>query len=408
MELDYDEIVAQDLNPQAKTEKNEYDDLVQEDIDQSATNISTNFLAAEAIEPDRAAQVLKLAKDLDLPSDIVERNFDSLSKEQYKVKAEPAKMLQKNPLLARWLEEPDNVKVAKDDLDNLEKIDNLSKDVGFASEMFNAIKYGVSNIAANLAKSPSLAYTPNYGPSFLYEGASGEAYRQDEIKAAGGMAPPKTLYDNQVTRFFDDKAKEFKPEGMEKSFTEELSKGNTQAAIKALSLQIASNIPQIGMVAIAGPAALSILGVTAGTEKLVSNLEKGIDPELAKSNALVTGGIEAGVESLFAVGSPGFKESIKQAASVLGNAGAKEMISNAIKSIGKNAFGEGIEEVAATVSTSILDWGTGVDDKALDGLVNKSLDSFFVGAGAGGVVGGSSFAIERAQQKFQESTPCGR
>lgn len=395
MEVNYDDIVAQDLNPQPKPEKDVYEGLVEQDIDQSATNISSNFVAAESIEPDRAAQVLKLSKDLNLPSDLVERNFESLSKERAQFKAEPAKIIQTNPALARWLEDPDNVKVAKDDLDELEKIENHANKSGFFGDKTNAFISGAFRVAGGLAKIPAN----------MYMGGLPETYQDENGKLKFRTSPmetPRELYDNTVTRFLDQKSEEFTPERAQKSFFEELSKGNKEAAYDALGLQILSQIPQLGMVAIMGPASLPVLGGMSSAEKLATNLEAGIPEDKARLNAIATGTIEAGIEYIGGFGAVSLKQSIKHAVETLGKEGAFDAVVTSVKKIVSDAATEGNEEVATTIAQSVLDYGMGVDDKALDNILGKSIDSFLVGAGTGGGVSVGTTSVERGVVLFTD------
>ena len=397
MEVNYDDIIDQDLAPKTEQPATDmYDDMINQDLGGTESNIAANMYAAEKVDPDKSAQVLKLSKDLNLPSDIVERNYDSLSKRKAEESFQPKSIIEQNPALARFLEEPDNLKVAKDDLDSLKNIDNSLKDLSFSSKAMSALKYGAANFAGSIAKIPANMYMGGFA-----EPVVGEDGKLSFVE--GEFKTPKELYDNKVTQFFKEKSDEYKPADIEKSFTDELSKGNIKSAGQALTLQILSNLPQVGMVVFAGPASLPLLAGASAAEKLASNLEAGVPEGEARLNAVATGTIEAVIEAVGGIGSVGFKNTIKAAAERLGNAGALDMIKNSLSTILKQGGGEGLEEAATTIAQSVLDYGMGIDDKALDGLLGKTLDSFFIGAGAGGATTATSVFAEKAQQKFQSA-----
>ena len=363
-----------------------------DDLDQS-------MAVASLKNPDRTAKALKLASKYNLTSEFAEQNLELLEQEDQKTAVDTNKVFASTPALAKFLSRPENAAVAKDDVEALSKIEGGIKQQSFALGLVNSVKSGFFSLASNLAKAPALTYQEAPGPDWLYEGSSGAIARAEYAAQAGEV--PKSLYNNVVTQYLDEKAKAAAPVEMSKSIIESAKAGDYASAGKAFSYQVASNFPQLALLAVSRGAGLPVMfGASAGG-KFAENLEKGVAPDLAKSNAFVTGAIEVGVESLGGVGSVGFKESIKQVTKSLGKEGAKQVFKNSLTEIAKSAGVEGVEEFVTSVSQDMVDYGTGVNDKALDGIGQRAFDSFLVGAGSGGVISGSAISVETGYRLFQ-------
>ncbi len=83
----------------------------------------TALVSASKIDPDRHAKVLAISDRMELPPDMVERNFDSLSQ---KVKFDQGQMdliKREHPGLSGWLSDRDNAAIAQDDLHVLRTLD---------------------------------------------------------------------------------------------------------------------------------------------------------------------------------------------------------------------------------------------------------------------------------------------
>ena len=77
----------------------------------------TNLVAAAGTTPDAVARALPIAKRLNVPVDVVERNlldFETIAKSD-----EYNGLLRDSPMLKRWLGEPVNARLAGDDLPKL-------------------------------------------------------------------------------------------------------------------------------------------------------------------------------------------------------------------------------------------------------------------------------------------------
>lgn len=371
------------------------------DRQNTVQNLKNNTMVAETKQPDRHADVIRLANELKVNPEFVDRNYDTL-------KARPTpkgddyyeQLVKKNPGLSKWLEDYNNVAVSKDDMDSLENIENSLQKKKDGRGFFDAVASGIYKVGSGLAKAPALMYQEAPGPDWLYEGASG-AYLREEYKEKSGKIP-ESLYKNAVTSYLDKKAQEYAPNEMNMSVLTEAGQGNYSNAGKALAYQFAANLPNLVLLMTTRGAGLPILGAQAAGEKLAENAERGVGAGLAISNALVTGGIEAGVESIGGVGAVGFKESLKTIVGALGKESAKQVAKNAAKQIAKNAGAEGLEEVVTEGLISLMDVAT-VDDKAMDNILVRMGDAFIGGAVSGAGISAVGMTAERGLELFRKN-----
>jgi len=114
---EYDEMLSG--GTPAPAEGNEYDALLNRDYDDQQIALRRSIKSSLGTTPDRAAQVIQLSKRMNLPSAIVERNFDYLSKRQIVEGNEYDAMLRQTPALAKWLADTENSAIARDDVAKL-------------------------------------------------------------------------------------------------------------------------------------------------------------------------------------------------------------------------------------------------------------------------------------------------
>lgn len=123
---EYDELLQG--KPAATT--NEYDSTVQSVNDSDQLSVRGAMRAAGRTTPDRAAQVIKLSERTKVPPEIVERNFDTLSKKYDLNDNEYESLVKENPRLTGWLSDPVNASVAADDVPVLQRIENTLTSFG--------------------------------------------------------------------------------------------------------------------------------------------------------------------------------------------------------------------------------------------------------------------------------------
>ena len=122
---EYDELLTGASKP-----KNEYDAIVQDQAGNQNTVLRGSMRAASSMDPDQAAKVVKLSERLKLPTSVVERNFDSLSKKYDLSDSEYESLIRENPKLSSWLTDSANAAVARDDLPIMKRIENTFASFG--------------------------------------------------------------------------------------------------------------------------------------------------------------------------------------------------------------------------------------------------------------------------------------
>jgi hypothetical protein len=119
---------------------NEYDSMLADQKESQKETLQQSMFVAAKKEPERQGRVLELSKKMNLPPDMVERNFETLEQ-----KARPAaisdydQFIEKTPGLAKWLEDPNNAAVAQDDIEALSNVERQVRDHGTLSTMYSAL-----------------------------------------------------------------------------------------------------------------------------------------------------------------------------------------------------------------------------------------------------------------------------
>lgn len=123
---EYDEL----LQGKPAAAGNVYDATLQDVAQRDSLNLRGAMTVASSTTPDRAAAVQKLSARTKLPPDIVERNFDTLSKKHDLNDNEYDTIVKENPRLTAYLSDPNNAKVSADDVGLLRRIENTFSSFG--------------------------------------------------------------------------------------------------------------------------------------------------------------------------------------------------------------------------------------------------------------------------------------
>jgi len=84
-----------------------------------------SLFAAANTTPDQHAKTLSLAADSGIPPDIAARNFDQITKRNTVQNFPYQQVIQQSPALARWLTDPNNSKLAHDDVEHLSTLEQI-------------------------------------------------------------------------------------------------------------------------------------------------------------------------------------------------------------------------------------------------------------------------------------------
>lgn len=362
-----------------------------EERDSQKQKIRASMYAGTKTDPDRYAKVLEISKKTKLPADTVDRNLDTISKE-IRVKTDYDDLIDKSPGLAKWLEKPDNAAIGQDDIDNLKRTESAMQQRGFGGEIVDSIKYGFYRRISGTIKAGAFAEAENRG-----------AFTDLEKQLGLDLTPKvatKDIVDNAMTRYLDREAERFAPPDINASVVDELMSGNFKRFGRSISFQIASNIPNIAILAASRGAGLAVLGTQVAGEKLATNIDKDIPESTAKINAILTGGLEAGIESLGGIGANPLKKVVKDLSDRVGRRTAIEAVSEGFKHILGSTKVESLEEGATTLGEAAVDWAMGVNPGAFENIVKDTINSMIVGGASGGVYGGAAASPAIAMKLF--------
>lgn len=104
-------------------EGNAYDDMLTADREVDKNGLQRSHFVASTTEPDRRAKAIELSRKTKLPVEMVERNFDEVSKRATKTATDYDAMLDKSPGLAKFLQDGENASVAHDDTESLSRVE---------------------------------------------------------------------------------------------------------------------------------------------------------------------------------------------------------------------------------------------------------------------------------------------
>lgn len=370
---------------------NEYDALAAAERDRTKQGLKESVYVATGHEPDRRAKVLTLAKEVNLPPDVVERNFDLINRKRSVASKDYDALVENTPGLAKWLENPDNASVAHDELDKLSEVEKVVQDHGLAWRSLGAFNQGAARLGAGIARIPNIAGAATYWPYNKYQEMTGGQRVQYPVS-------------NPLADWLDARAAEYGSQApaLNDSIFNEVSKGEYARAGSALGYQFLSQLPQLGFtLATGGTMGVGVLGASAAAEKQKELADKGIDPAQATPHAIASGVVEAGSEAL------GTFRFIKVWGDALvkkaGKQGALEVFKGMWKVMLAGGATEATEEGAAQLANSTMDYTTGSDPDAFkklpEELFNSTVVGFAMGMGGSGPAATTQAANRIAQER---------
>lgn len=394
-------------------EPNEYDSLLQSDKQMQKSQVQNSvYVAAQGVEPDQKAEVMKLSQKLDLPPNIVERNFADLKKKQ-ETNLDYDELIASAPGTSNFLADPTNAALAKDDIDHLKKLEGSIKDQSLMDDLHNAVAAGMFQVGASLSRAPGyLLYNMATLPTNVEAAYTGEGQQ---------IPVPEGLKDNALAQWFDKKSQEYSkqvslngqspvelatkgdwgkvadaaqnmdlPE-LGSAVWDALAAGEYEKAGRAAAIQFAQNLPnQAALIASAmtgyGELGLLTAGLTTGAEKLKEmtgpDAKSQVSPMTAQGVSLLHGTFESAFESLGTFGL--LKQWESAIAKEYGRTASKEMFKDFLKTLSYSAAGEGNEELWTSVAQDLTDKLSGYDPKLTPGqIVRHGLDAGIVGAISG-------------------------
>lgn len=384
-----------------------YEALADAEVKTRETALQSSMWTASQRQPERHAQVLRLAQKTQIPVPVVERNLDEVTKQDEVQGKDYAGIIQKTPGLAKWLEHPDNAAIGKDDLENLTKTEQAHQDQSFSHGLYESIVAGLGGMWGGLARSPGVVYN-------LFALPQNELVRQGVLPESFRTSAGKLPVSNGVAEYYEAGAATAKsqvPE-LDQSIVEAISAGDYAKAGKAFAMQTASNAPSqaalIAMAVMGYPGAgLTAMGFQEAGSTLKQGENQGMDPVPNTINALTHGMAEAAFENLGTLRNVRLWQG--QIAKSFGKEAGKRVAREAAKAFVESTLTEGTEEFYTQAYQDLSDYMTGANPSlTFQESLNRSANAFILGAGTGGMMsaagGAGAHAVHRLQARRMEQS----
>lgn len=370
---------------------NEYESVYNSSTEEA---IKSSAVIASDKSPDQHAKVVSLAEKFGARSDFVEENYNDLAKkkEDDELNLKLTNAIKTNPKTTDYFSNPDLLSIAKDDIDELMKLESSINEHSFTSQAYNALGAGFAKTYENLAKAPAYIGNVSLIPSNIIRKSIGEEQVGYEI-------------DNRLSDYYKKAGESFLKgsPATQESITNLTSKGEFAKAGQTIALQVIQNAPQqialLGSAMAGFPAVgLGMAGVTTAADKASELQNSGVEPLQATTVAAANGTIEAAFESL---GTMGILKSWEMAiAKDYGKSASKEVMFGLGKTFAYSVLSEGNEEAATSLAQDFTDYVTGVNPDAMKGSIQRAIDAGVVGGFSGGLMTAPSGAL-MAHQKIK-------
>lgn len=146
----YDDAIEQLDDQQQGPLADPFEDAVRRMRANADTRLRASLQQKDDTTPDRAAEAQKLALETGLPPRLVEANFDRVKRESDQGRTPYERMFAETPVLAEWASNPENAKVAADDLEQLGALEWLLQAPG------RAFARGVNQVRAGRLATESI------------------------------------------------------------------------------------------------------------------------------------------------------------------------------------------------------------------------------------------------------------
>lgn len=187
---EYDQFLEEDFGsyPQSQ-DGNEYDQLVDDQGIAQRRKAQLNVRSAQEADPKKTLQALKLSREYNVPPSFAEKNFDVLNKRRQTTDINYDKIIDESPALAEWLQQPENARLAKNDLPKLGGIEQRTR--RFRAEKTNPVTIHKEYLRAGKGGLRQLETS-----TYLVAAAYGKADVRSAAEAiAGGAAAQQRLRD---------------------------------------------------------------------------------------------------------------------------------------------------------------------------------------------------------------------
>ena len=220
-------------------EINEYESLVESDVDSDKAELKGSLFANEGVQPDRRAEAIKLAEKMKVPVEFAEQNLDDFKKQNAQISENEYDDLVKSyPASTEFLKDTTNAGLAHDSIDELKNIESKA-DKSFWDETKNALVFGSMNAVKGMV---------DFAKMNRDEG------KRDWDKLQSNLDPKLrsnffSIYnDNDLenaSKKIAESSKDYMSDDAQKSIIESAKNGDFSGATKAAYLQILQSVPTL-------------------------------------------------------------------------------------------------------------------------------------------------------------------
>ena len=225
-------------------EINEYESLVENDVDTAKSELKGSLFANEGVQPDRRAEAIKLAEKMKVPVEFAEQNLDDFKKQNSQMSDNEYDDLVKSyPASTEFLKDTTNAGLAQDSIDELKNIESKT-DKSFWDETKNALAAGSINAVKGMVDFAKM---------------NRDDSKREWDKLQSNLDPKlrsnfMSIYNDgdleNASKKIQNVAKDYTSEEAQKSIIESAKNGDFSGATKAAYLQILQSVPQLALVAV--------------------------------------------------------------------------------------------------------------------------------------------------------------
>lgn len=379
-------------------EENNWEEVVNEVTTNSKETYNRSMQIAATRNPEEHAAVINTARKLDIPSAVITPNNFA----EAKVKA--SEMENRFELLAdiaprttKWLSHPDNSSLAKDDVKNLQGIEEMVHEHSFGENFANTLGSGMAGMNAMLMRVPDAIIAVGQYPMNKAIQIFDLPYRQSN---------PTDIWENSGAKHYEDNARALAAQSDWLNINTEkaIADGDAKKIGTYLAAQVLANAPNqvINLLAAysgVGIPALVMNGVGVAGQSIAESGERGVSPTTALEAGALKGATEALFESLGTLGL--FKKWEGAIHKSLGSGSMKEIAAAVGKTLLHSVGGEANEEFLTSIMQDFSDYATGNKPEALDGMLGRALESGAVGGISGGLMTAPMSFLAASQRHAQ-------
>lgn len=335
------------------------------------------------VDPDHAAKVLDASSQTGTDPAYVNANLPEVQKAMKMPSAAFLQALEDGyPGTTKWLTDPNNMAVSRDDLPNLAQHEAIVQRYSAFQSLGGSFISGLLKLGSDSMKIPALLNDFGGLPRVGLHG----------IPDLSRFHLPTAdwLRDNQFTQFFDSNARDYRPPELDSSIVEQIGKGDMPGAVKSAAAQFIATVPATtalvaGTLTGLGAPALLFGGLQTAAGSEDAALKEGKDPTAAVINAGVHGVAMAAAGHLQMGVLKHWESAIAQS---FGKAVSKEFFLNLAKTMAWSTGNTAVQQSAQSFAEDFSDYVTGINPDAMKTAFPHAINAGIIGGMTGLVMTG--------------------